>query len=317
MLRPTSISARDPDQFPNWSFKYLDIEYDPETRAVWMIYKATAPLHFPIEMFQEIVSVRESLRRLFASKQKAKFPIRYFAIASNRPGVFALGGDLATFAAAIRRHDAAGLNAHATICVDIMYSLSAAFDLPIVTLSAVHGQCLGGGFEGALVTDFLIAESNAKLGLPEIAFNTFPGMGAVTLLTRRVGAALATQIISSGAVYSGADMYELDVVDVVAPPGAARETANEWMRENGDERWRRRRALTAARRLCFPIDHRELTLIVRQWVDCCLSVTENDLRHMERLAAAQKRLSHAQKGQTNAIGEPPPQRIGSDAYMRD
>jgi DSF synthase len=306
MLRPVSPTARDPEQFPNWSFTYLDIEYDPQTQAVWMIYKASAPLHFPIEMFQEIVSVRESMRRFFASGLTAKFPIRYFAIGSNRPGVFALGGDLATFAAAIRRRDAAGLNAHATICVDIMYGLSTAFDLPIVTLSAVHGQCLGGGFEGALVTDFLIAESTAKLGLPEIAFNTFPGMGAVTLLTRRVGAALATQIISSGAVYSGAEMHELDVVDVVAPPGAVRQTANEWMREEGDERWRRRRALTAARRLCFPVDRGELTLIVQQWVDTCLSVTESDLRHMERLASAQRRLSSGQKGQRSP-SEPPPQ----------
>ena len=306
--------AKDPEEFPNWTFTYLDIQYDRDSQAVWMIYKETAPLHFPIEMFQEIVAVRESLRRLFASGLTAKFPIRYFVVASDRPGVFALGGDLATFAASIRRRDHAELNAHATICVDIMYGLATAFDLPIVTLSAVHGQCLGGGFEGALVTDFLIAEENAKLGLPEIAFNTFPGMGAVTLLTRRVGSALATQIISSGAVYSGAEMRELDVVDVVAPPGAVRETAREWMQENGDERWRRRRALTSARRLCFPVERGELTLIVQQWVDCCLSVTESDLRHMERLAAAQRRLSSGKKG---IPAEAPPRQSAKDHDVRD
>ena len=95
----------------------------------------------------------------------------------------------------------------------------------------MNGQCLGGGFEGALVTDFLVVERDAKLGLPEIGFNTFPGMGAVSLLTRRAGQALAERIISSGSIYSGQEMFDLGVVDVLAPEGRAHETATAWMRE--------------------------------------------------------------------------------------
>ena len=216
----TTIISKEPDEFPYWNFAFLDVEYDPEAQAVWMNYKAAAPQHFPLEMFIEVVKLRESLRGLRASECGARWPIRYFAIGSKRPGVFSLGGDLAAFAVAVRNGEHEMLRAHANICVDIMHSLDAAFDLPIVTLSAVNGQCLGGGFEGALVTDFLVVERDAKLGLPEIGFNTFPGMGAVSLLTRRAGQALAERIISSGSIYSGQELFDLGIVDVPRARGA-------------------------------------------------------------------------------------------------
>lgn len=289
----TTTISKEPDEFPYWDFAFLDVEYDPEAQAVWMNYKAAAPQHFPLEMFIEVVKLRESLRGMRASECGARWPIRYFAIGSKRPGIFSLGGDLAAFAVAVRNGEHEMLRAHANICVDIMHSLDVGFDLPIVTLSAVNGQCLGGGFEGALVTDFLVVERDAKLGLPEIGFNTFPGMGAVSLLTRRAGQALAERIISSGSIYSGQEMFDLGVVDVLAPDGRAHETATAWMREGGEDRWRKRRALAEARRRCFAMPREELHYIVDLWVECVKALADHDLRHMDRLVAAQRRLSRA------------------------
>jgi DSF synthase len=142
-----------------------------------------------------------------------------------------------------------------------------------------------------MATDFLIAEASAKLGVPEVAFNTFPGMGAVTFLKRRLGAAVAEQIIATGAVHSATQMHELGIVDVLAPDDRLRETALDWMCEGGEERWMRRRALADLRRDCFPITRDELLRVVELWVDCSFSIGESDLRHMERLVAAQGRLS--------------------------
>jgi DSF synthase len=285
-----TYDPRDPEAFPRWEFETLDIDYDRETQSVWMSYKASAPHSYSLKMLAEIADVRESLRALFGSPAIERHPIRYFVMASKKPNVFSLGGDLASFAAAIRRRDLDSLYHYGHVAIDVIHGLTASFDLPIVTLSVVAGQCLGGGFEGALTTDFLIAESDAKLGVPEQAFNTFPGMGAVTLLTRRVGSALSEQIISSGAAYSGTEMHDMGVVDVVAPPGRLRETALAWMLE-GEERWLRRRALAQTRRQCFPVEHEELIKIVELWAECSYNVLEQDLRHMERLVAAQKRLA--------------------------
>ncbi|PPD45823.1 MAG: enoyl-CoA hydratase [Methylocystis sp.] len=281
---------KDPDEFPNWRFETLDIEYQPDARAIWMNYRSDAPQCYTLTMLVELLQLRDSLRALHASPAAARYPFHYLVMAAKRPGVFSLGGDLATFAAAIRRQDLSTLLAYAHACVDLVYSYSQSLDLPIVTVCAVHGQCLGGALEAALAFDFIIAEEDASFGLPEVAFNTFPGMGAVTTLTRRVGPALTQQIIMSGRTYTGREMHEMEVIDQVAPSGGARAAAVAWMRDDGDRRWRRRRAIAEARRRSHPITHDELIRITELWVECSARIEERDLRHMERLVRAQRRL---------------------------
>jgi DSF synthase len=276
--------------FPHWSFATLDVEYDAQSRSVWMSYRADGPPFYSLQTLADMIAVRESLRGLFASDRIQEFPIRYFVMGSNKPGVFNLGGDLATFARSIKEDDEATLRRYAHQCIDVVHGLATAFGLPVVTVSVIAGQALGGGMESALALDFLIADETAKIGVPEVAFNTFPGMGAVSLLTRRLGAARAEGIIASGKVHSGAEMAAMDVVDVVAPQGQARETAIAWMLDGGEAHHARRLALAEARRKLFPIGAAELMAITDLWVDCCLAVTPHDIRHMERLAAAQERM---------------------------
>lgn len=285
------LAPRRPEAFPDWRFEHIDVEYDAQTRSVWMNYKADSPHCYTRRMLQNAIDFRESLRALLRSDRAADWPLRYFVMASNKEAVFSLGGDLAAFAASIRNGDRNALMEYAYACIDVMYGVSSAFDLPLVTLAAVRGQCMGGGFEGALATDFLIAEEGARLGVPEVAFNTFPGMGAVSFLARRVGAARAEDIISRGSVFSPRELHAMDLVDVIAPDGLLRETARAWMREGGEERWRRRLALTRHRKRCFPLTRDELTRIVEIWTDCAFEISERDLRHMERLVSAQRRLS--------------------------
>ncbi|WP_424362938.1 crotonase/enoyl-CoA hydratase family protein [Methylocystis parvus] len=281
---------KDPWEFPNWRFETLDIEHHPETASIWMNYRADAPQCYTLNMLVELLQLRDSLRALVAGGRTEDFPFRYLVMAAKRPEVFSLGGDLETFAAAIRRQDLSTLVTYAHACVDLVYSYSQSLDLPIVTLCATHGQCLGGALEAALAFDFILAEEDTIFGLPEVAFNTFPGMGAVTMLTRRVGSALTQQIIMSGQTYTGREMFELEVVDQVAPRGAVRAAAIEWMQEPDDKKWRRRRAIAEARRRSHPITHDELIRITELWAECSARIEERDLRHMERLVRAQRRL---------------------------
>ena len=281
--------VRAAQDFPSWSFPTLDVDYDAESHSVWMSYRADGPPFYSMQTLVDMIAVRESLRGLFTSDHIAAFPIRYFAMGSNKPGVFNLGGDLATFARSIKTDDEATLRRYAHLCIDVVHGLATAFGLPVVTVSVIAGQALGGGLESALALDFLIADETARIGVPEVAFNTFPGMGAISLLTRRLGAARAEDLIASGKIHSGAEMAAMDVVDIVAPKGQARETAIAWMLDGGEAHYMRRLALAEARRKLFPIGEAELMAITDLWVDCCLAVTPHDIRHMERLAAAQER----------------------------
>jgi DSF synthase len=293
MLPEAAYSPRDPEAFPAWRFDTLDFDYDPVSHSVWMSYKADGPPFYSMQTLIDMADVRESLKGLFASDRIEQFPIRYFVHASNKPGVFNLGGDLASFAASIKAGDHATLRQYAHKCIDVVHGLATAQSLPIVTLSVIAGQALGGGLESAIALDFLIAEETAKIGVPEVAFNTFPGMGAISLLTRRLGAARAEELIASGKVHSGLEMKAMDVVDKICPEGQARACAMDWMMDGGEQRFLRRRAMAEARRKLFPISNHELLAITDLWVDCCFEVTPHDIRHMERLAAAQKRLVSA------------------------
>ena len=58
--------------------------------------------------------------------------------------------------------------------------------------------------------------------------------------------------------------------------------------------WRRRRGLAEARRAHYGVSRDELRGVVDGWVKCVLGLSDRDLRHLDRLVAAQKRLSRAQ-----------------------
>jgi DSF synthase len=83
---------------------------------------------------------------------------------------------------------------------------------------------------------------------------------------------------------------------MLAPTGHGRDNAREWMSEGGETRFQRRLALTRARRRFFPVSRKELMDITDLWVSCCMNLTAADLRHMDRLVGAQKRMSPAAMG---------------------
>jgi DSF synthase len=286
-----TFKARPAAEVGRWRFPTLDVEYDSKAQALWMLYSEASPPFFSLDTLQDVGDVRASVRALFRSDEIAKYPIRYFLMASNKPAVFNLGGDLQMFADSIRAGDRSKLRLYAHTCVDLVYSLTQAFGLPMVTLSVIAGQALGGGFEGALAEDFIVAAEDARIGVPEVSFNTFPGMGAMTLLSRRLGAAKAEELIASGKVHDGRYMYEHGVVDILAPAGGAHQTATDWMTDGGQALFERRRAMADARRRFFPVSPHELARITDLWVECSCDVTPHDVRHMERLASAQKRLN--------------------------
>jgi DSF synthase len=283
-----SIRAREPREFPTWSFPTLEAEFDAASRSFWMFYKADTPPCYTLQTINDIVDVRESLRALFRADTPEHFPVRYFVMASKRPGIFNLGGDLATFAESIRNGARSAFRRYGHAAIDGMYGLLQGFGLPIVTLALVQGDALGGGLEAAMAEDFLIAERGVKLGLPEVAFNTFPGMGAASTLTRRMGAAWAEEVMMSGRLFSGAEMHAQGLVDVLAEDGDGVACTLKWI-SGGEQRFADLRAIAKNRRACLPISYEELIAINDQWGQCCYSVGPTDIRHMDRLVTAQKR----------------------------
>src|SRR5215813_2015617 len=79
--------------------------------------------------------------------------------------------------------------------------------LPKITIAEVHGACLGGGAELAMVCDMCFTAPGAKWGFPEITLGCYPPV-ACTALAALVGQKRAADLIFTGRIISGAEAAE-------------------------------------------------------------------------------------------------------------
>ncbi|MGC1094770.1 MAG: crotonase/enoyl-CoA hydratase family protein, partial [Pseudolabrys sp.] len=205
------------------------------------------------------------------------------------PGVFNLGGDLDLFAAKIRDRDREALIAYGESCVRILHRNMNCLGLPMVTIGVAQGDALGGGFESLLSFNVIIAERGAKFGFPENIFGLFPGMGAYSLVARRVGAAFAEEMMLNGRIYTAEEMKDAGLVHVLAEPGQGIAAARDFI-QRGKRRHTGSRSIYRIGREVNPVTLEELDRIVQVWADACLELRDRDLKVMQRLVAAQNRL---------------------------
>lgn len=99
-------------------------------------------------------------------------------------------------------------------------------ELPMPTIAAIEGHCLGGGLELALACDLRIAAETARLGLPEVRLAVIPGAGGTQRLPRVVGTARAKELILTGRVLDAPDAERIGLVHEVVPRGEAVERAS-------------------------------------------------------------------------------------------
>jgi len=104
-------------------------------------------------------------------------------------------------------------------------------ELPTITLAAVRGQCLGGGFELALACDFIVAEEGAQFACPEIKLAVFPP-AAAGLLPARIGVSRAAELVLSGAAWSAAQAVGAGLVVQTAPQGQLEGKVETWIGEH-------------------------------------------------------------------------------------
>jgi DSF synthase len=231
-----------------------ETEFEPGTATLWGYFNPPqgAPC-FSVGLLKDIAAHEEAFaaQRGCVALGGERFDVAHYVVASRTPGVFSIGGDLALFAMLIQTQDRAALAAYGTLCIDNVYRRVRNYSCPtLTTLSLVQGDALGGGFEAALASDVIVAEESAQMGLPEILFNLFPGMGACSLLARRIGVRAAEELVLSG--------------------------------RNGLQ------AVLRARQLIHPVRREELEGMVALWVDAALRLSERDLRMMQRLARTQR-----------------------------
>ena len=176
---------------------------------------------------------------------------------SARPGGFCAGADLKElYQGALALPESkrvAGVRAFLKRIHKVANAIDAA---PFVTFAAVHGLCMGGGLELALVCDQIVADKMARFGFPELRLGLIPGFGGIPRLRRDVGNSFIRDLLFTGRTVKAERAHELGLVAHLAGEGyalqVARSMAQQVTKFDAETR-------AAAKKFLKPIPYAELS----------------------------------------------------------
>ena len=257
---------------------------DTTHKITWCFMNSTPRPCFTPTLLDDLATYIKNIKMEMAHSNGEKY--NYLVLASDIDGIYNLGGDLELFCNAIKSGDRAGLFSYAVSCINVLHQNIVHLECDLTTISLVQGDALGGGFETAMASNILIAERGTKLGLPEVLFNLFPGMGAFSLLSRKVGTVMAEKIILSGQIYSAEELFDMGVVDILAEKGEAELALFDYIKK-AKRSANSYQAIRKVKDVCNQISYKELFDIAKIWTDAAFNLTDKDLRMMNRLVARQ------------------------------
>ena len=264
----------------------IDVRWDAEAGTLWAFMTPHERPNSNQGLIRDTMTWLSESKRLFSAHPSA---LKFMVLGSRFPGVFNLGGDLEMFAECIQNRNRDALLKYGISCVEIVDRIWHSNDMNIINIGLAQGDALGGGLEALMCFDVIIAERQARFGLPEVLFGLFPGMGAYSILSRKVGPVLARRMIMEGHVYTAEEMCAMGIVSQVVEAGEGEEATRQWIAEHSAHHAGYVGIARAGRRV-NPMTLEELIDIVTTWTDTALMLSDRDLRMMRRLASAQTRL---------------------------
>jgi 3-hydroxyacyl-CoA dehydrogenase/enoyl-CoA hydratase/3-hydroxybutyryl-CoA epimerase len=122
--------------------------------------------------------------------------------------------------------------------------------LPVPVVSCIHGNCLGGGLEIALASDYRIAADSTKtvMGFPEVMLGLLPAGGGTQRLPRLIGLREALPLMLTGKNVRIRKAKKLGLIDEIVVPYGLKEIGVQKVLElsrRGTGRKRRRSLIDA------------------------------------------------------------------------
>ena len=99
--------------------------------------------------------------------------------------------------------------------------------IPVLTLAAINGPCMGGGLTLALNCDIRVAVPEARFAYPVLKNNVFPGQHDVDRLERLIGPGRAAAILLGGDTVSASDAAAWGLVDRLVSRDALEDTCRD------------------------------------------------------------------------------------------
>lgn len=258
----------------------LRVKIDDEFKILWIGIDLQDKLCYSLKFLDNLTNVRD-LIKYFIKKENIKYVVAY----SLNKGVWNLGGDLEFFAECIRNRKRAVLKDYAYKSVDLVYNYNNTYELDVFSTCVVQGNAFGGGFESALAGNYIVAEESAKFSFPEVIFGTFPGMGAYSFLTKRVGYKQAHNIITSNKTFSAQEVKDLGAIDEVCDDGHGLSNISLKIKNGELEEMLNDPFM----KICNKVTKEELLNVVDIWIEKAFTLSEENLTRMQKLSAFQSR----------------------------
>jgi 3-hydroxyacyl-CoA dehydrogenase/enoyl-CoA hydratase/3-hydroxybutyryl-CoA epimerase len=139
--------------------------------------------------------------------------LRGLIIVSAKPAIFIAGADIKS----VLLSDDPSEMGRLISLGQVVFSRLARLRVPKV--AAIHGACVGGGYELALACDWRVASPDrvTKIGLPETMLGILPAWGGSTRLPRLIGLPKALGIILEGKVVDARRALKLGMIDEIVP----------------------------------------------------------------------------------------------------
>jgi len=201
--------------FDGLRFRHWQADQRPDGIVVLTLDRADAPVN---AISQSVLDELEQIVERIAIERPKAVIVR-----SGKSGGFAPGADVKEF----QSFDARGTVEDVLRRGQRIYQKLAS--LPVPTVAAIHGHCLGGGAELALACAHRVASnaSDTRIGLPEIKLGIYPGWGGSVRLPRLVGAQTAMDLMLSGRAVSAKAALAMGLVDRLAEPALLLDVAIE------------------------------------------------------------------------------------------
>lgn len=258
----------------------LRVKIDEEYKILWVGIDLQDKLCYSISFLDNLTHVKELIVYLIKKEN-----IKYVCAYSLNKGVWNLGGDLEYFVSCIRNNNKKALKEYAYKCIDLVYNYNSNYEMDVISACIVQGNAYGGGFESALSGNYIIAEESARFSFPEVIFGTFPGMGAYSFLTKKVGFNKANEIINSNKTYTSKEIFDLGIIDKVCDDGMGVAQMNMDIIKG---------KLTEInnnpfKNICNKVSKQELLDVVDVWIEKAFNLSDSNLNRMIKIANFQKR----------------------------
>jgi enoyl-CoA hydratase/carnithine racemase len=176
----------------------IDYEAAGQVATIWLA-RPEAKNAYDLSMLAEL---EEALDRAEAD------PATRVVVVRGRGDSFCAGADVAMLG---------GDAAWSALAAHVGRLFQRISEFPRITIAAVHGWTIAGGFELMLACDLAVAAEESRIGDFHIRNGLFAGAGTVYRLPRLVGVGRARELMLSGDVLDGRSAKAWNLVSEVAP----------------------------------------------------------------------------------------------------